>query len=207
MARSNRGLRDGLLKAESWNGPHRERYEQNLRSLLEGRLSQSRRWLIAVVGAPSCLLSAAVCSFFAVRVDGLWPKTGLVLTGLYGLFCAGALLSVAIRGVVRFDSHLALARILTSAAVLLFAIAALLTASQASNPASSIQVAALSLIGLVPASLFVILARIREAEIAVLSTSLRLEWKLMELDQLVRPRFEDGDTDRNPNDPREDNQD
>jgi len=207
MARSNRELRDGLLKAETWSTGLRERYEENRRSLLEGKLSRSRRWLIAIVGVPSCLLTAFVCSLVALRVEGLWPKTGLVLVGLYGLFCAGALVAVAIQGVVRWDSHLARARKLTTAAVLLFAVAALLTASQAPDPVSSLQVAALSLLGLVPASLFIVLARIREAEIAMLSTSLRLEWRLLELDHLASPRLDDGDADRNPDNPQQDAQD
>jgi len=185
MNRTDEELRDSLIATETWDQPHKERYEQNLKKLLEGRLSGERRWLFAGVGAPICLSTVIICIFLVTRVGNLGAKAGLILVALYGLFCAGLLLTIAIRGSVLFGAYLRFTRILTSAAVLLFALAALLTASLAPDQTSSIQVVCLSLLGLVPASLGAALLRIRQAETVILSNSLRVESRLLELRQLV----------------------
>jgi len=188
LDRTDEELRDSLLATETWDQPQRERYEQNLKKLLEGRLSGARRWVFAAVGAPICLSTAITCIFLLTRVGNLGAKAGLILVALYGLFCAGLLLTIAIRGSVRIGAYLRFTGTLTSAAVLLFALTALLTASLAPDQTSSIQVVCLSLLGLVPASLGAALLRIREAETVILSNSLRVESRLLELRELVRGR-------------------
>lgn len=188
MNRTDEELRDSLLATETWDRAHQDRYEQNLKKLLEGRLSGPQRWVFAAVGAPTCLATAIICTFLVTRVGNLGAKAGLILVALYGLFCAGLLLTIAIRGLLRFDAYLRSTGKLTSAAVLLFALAALLTASLAPDQTSSIYVVCLSLLGLVPASLGVALLRIREAETVILSNSLRVESRLLELRELVLQR-------------------
>jgi len=183
MTSTDPELRDSLLAAETWDQPRREWYERNLERLLDGRLSVARRWLFAGVAAPICLSTAFACIFLVTRVGNLGARAGLPLVALYGLFCAGLLLTIAIRGSVRFGAYLRFTGMLTSAAVLLFALAALLTANMAPDRISSIQVVCLSLVGLVPASLGAVLLRIRQAETVILCNSLRVESRLLELRQ------------------------
>ena len=102
---------------------------------------------------------------------------------------------------------LALARKLTTAAVLLFAVAALFDGQPGARPRVLASGGRSESARACARFSFIVLARIREAEIAMLSTSLRLEWRLLELDHLASPRLDDGDADRNPDNPQEDAQD
>ncbi len=184
MTGSHEELRDSLLDTETWDRLHRERYEHDLKELLEGRLGGARKWLIAAGAAPLCLATAIISILLVTRVENLGAKAGLILVALYGLVCAGVLVTSVFRGSLG-GGYLRFTGTFTSAGVLLFALAALWTSYLAPDRTSSIQVVCVTLLGLVPAALGAVLLRIRDAERVFLLNSLRVESKLLELKRLV----------------------
>jgi len=188
MNKIPKNLRDGLIESEQFSLNLKEKYEKEVRAMLEIKMSKIFRWSYLVGG----ILALGVAAFFAYgamlfkgvmfyKDSQIW---GRIIFGLSAVFClvwAGLMLWIAKTGTFHLKKHPSAIAGLAWVGTIFSTTIFLVMAARDPDSTKSVFIVVASSLFLICASAGFILVRVGLAELNTRESLLKIELRLAEL--------------------------
>jgi hypothetical protein len=177
-------LRDRLCELEPQNPLLRERYDKELRAMLEMKVSRPMRVFLVLVGVASVAI-AIFLGTLAVIHDELPPlaRGGLAGGVVFALAWAGVTASVLRRGTMQLLTHPAALAALSWTFAVLLETCFLVLAPQFPDRFQAGLALVCGLVLLIGAGVMMVCTRVQQAELRMQESLLRLEYRIAEVSE------------------------
>jgi len=188
MNKISKSLRDRLIESEQFSLNLKEKYEKEIRAMLEIKMSKIFRWSYLVGG----ILALGVAAFFAYgamlfkgvmfyKDSQIWGRIIFSLGSIFSLAWAGLMLWIAKTGTFHLKKHPSAIAGLTWVGTVLLTTIFLVMAARDPDSTKSVFIVVASSVFLICASAGLILMRVVLAELNTRERLLKIELRLAEL--------------------------
>ncbi len=183
MSESHNEFRERLLKAERLNTAFKQKYEQEVRAMLEQKLTGARRW--AYIGAAAMGIAFAglfgTLAIILPREFPIWGRFIFAMGAVFGLTWAVLAGGIVRKGVIKLKTDpTAMAGMSWGLCVIVVTVL-MLAQRDFPDPITGVSSLVIGLIFLVMAAVFMIFNRIDQAGLKTQEKLLEIEYRLAEL--------------------------
>jgi len=180
--RSDKDISNQLLGIEQWDPVYQERYRKELQKMLEKKLTGVRRWSYIfwiVLGIGFTILFGTVA--IIARELPVLARVGFAVGAVSGLVWACLAGSIVKRGVFDLKAHPKAMAGLSWVTVVIMVTLFMLIGSRIPDAIKGVQMVVNCLVFLMMAAVFMIFARINQAELNTREKLLEIELRLAEI--------------------------
>jgi hypothetical protein len=180
--RSDKDISNQLLGIEQWDPVYQERYRKELQKMLEKKLTGARRWVYifwAAIGTGFTILFGTLA--IIARELPVLARVAFAVGAVSGLAWACLAGSIVKRGVFNLKAHPRAMAGLNWGTVVIMMTLFMLIGGKLPDAIKGVQMVVNGLVFLMMAAVFMIFARINQAELSTREKLLEIELRLAEI--------------------------
>jgi hypothetical protein len=182
MDSKHKDFRNRLLQAEQPDPAYMAKYEEEIKSMIEKKLTTSLKWAWAgsvALGLVFTVLFGGVAIMSSAL--SMLARVGFAAGAVFGLLWAGMAISILRKGVINLKSHgTAVAGGIWGVTIIIVTLA-LLMSGQVADPIKGVKMIVGVLVFMVMAATFMILNHVDQAELKTREKLLEIEYRLAEM--------------------------
>lgn len=197
MKTPDQPLSERLLELDSVTPALRQRYDMEVQSMLEQKLTGVRRlaWIGSGILGVGFVVLFGIAAVVAPAEFPLLGRAAFICGALFGLIWAGFCVWLIRRGSVDRRTHGNAAAGAAWGFTIMMVVISMLLADRAPDQVVGVRMVVTAIVFLIMAAVFLILARIQTAELNTREKVLEIECQLAELLEAVRSNEEASDQD------------